>query len=78
MMEDGVTGLLTPPNDAVALSDALAQILKNPALGATMGAAARRRVLERVSLRTQVDRLIEVWQDVLVRSKPRPIAPSLR
>jgi glycosyltransferase involved in cell wall biosynthesis len=67
LVEDGVTGLLTRPNDAMSLADALAQILTNPLRAAAMGAAARRRAVERFSLRAQVDRLIEMWQEVLER-----------
>jgi len=41
------TGLLVPPADARALADALQSLLKHPEALATMGQAARARVLER-------------------------------
>lgn len=65
LVEDGVTGLLVPPLDPPALADALERLLRDRALATRLGAAARRRALERFSVATQVDRLEGVWQEVL-------------
>ncbi len=43
VIEDGVTGLLVPEGDAAALADAIARLLRAPALAARLGAAARHR-----------------------------------
>lgn len=43
-VEDGVTGILVPAGDAVALNQALRRIVENPALRIQMGSAARDRV----------------------------------
>jgi D-inositol-3-phosphate glycosyltransferase len=40
---DGISGLLTPPGDPVALTDRLEQVLADPALAGSLGAAARAR-----------------------------------
>jgi glycosyltransferase involved in cell wall biosynthesis len=45
----GVTGLLAPPRNPVALAAALETLIKDPALRANMGAAARLRVEENFS-----------------------------
>ena len=42
---DGVTGILVPPRDSVALADAIRRLLKNPELRQRMGKAGRERVL---------------------------------
>lgn len=43
MLEDGVSGLLVPPEDPGALADALAKVLASPAMGAGLGEAAWKR-----------------------------------
>lgn len=43
VIEDGVTGLLVPEGDAAALADAIARLLRDPALAARLGLAARAR-----------------------------------
>ncbi|MHB8449177.1 MAG: glycosyltransferase family 4 protein [Mycobacteriales bacterium] len=43
-IQHGVTGLLVPPEDPVALADALASLLDDPDRAADLGAAARERV----------------------------------
>jgi glycosyltransferase involved in cell wall biosynthesis len=45
VIEHGVTGLLVPEGDAPALADAVASLLRDPALAARLGAAAQARAL---------------------------------
>jgi colanic acid/amylovoran biosynthesis glycosyltransferase len=70
LVEDGVTGLLTPPGDARALADALWQLLGDPRRAAQMGAAARARAVERFSVRRQVDRLLGLWAGLVREEVP--------
>ena len=44
VVEDGVTGLLIPPGDSVALVDSLSRLLDDPAEARRLGAEGRRRV----------------------------------
>ena len=50
VVEDGVTGVLTPPGDADALVAALEPLMRDPAAATAMGERARARVLEKFSL----------------------------
>ena len=58
LIDDGVTGFLTPPGDAGKLAAALERLLGDPDLGARLGVAARQRAQEHFSLARQVDCLV--------------------
>jgi glycosyltransferase involved in cell wall biosynthesis len=47
------------------MASALQTLLTQPELRETMGAAARRRALERFSISHQVDALLAIWSGVL-------------
>jgi glycosyltransferase involved in cell wall biosynthesis len=49
------TGLTFPPNNPVALSDAMKRILEEPGLAASLGASARERVLRSFSFGGMID-----------------------
>ena len=61
----GETGLLTPAGDARAFARALQELIEDPKRAATMGGAARDRMVARFSLARQVDELLAVWSEVL-------------
>jgi glycosyltransferase involved in cell wall biosynthesis len=60
-VEDGITGRLVPPGDAAGLARALAEVLQDPALRQSFGAAGRRRFLERFTADRMVDRTLEAY-----------------
>lgn len=65
LVDDGVTGLVVPPDDARALADALECLLSDPSLRERMGQAARERALHLYSVVKQLDSLMSVWNGVL-------------
>ena len=65
VVEDGVTGVLTPPGDADALVAALEPLLRDPASAAAMGARARKRVVEKFSLDAEANKIAEVYKSLL-------------
>jgi mannosyltransferase len=62
VVEDGVNGVLTPPDDVDALVAALEPLMRHPAAAAAMGARARQRVLEQFSLDAEADRIADVYR----------------
>lgn len=60
-IRDGETGLLVPPDDPVALADALQQLLSRPDRRAAFARAARARVEDAFDARRQAGRLLEVF-----------------
>src|SRR6202790_25696 len=62
VVEDGVTGVLTPPGDADALVAALEPLMRDPASAADMGERARARVLAKFSLDAEAAAIAQVYR----------------
>jgi mannosyltransferase len=62
VVEDGVTGVLTPPGDVDALVAALEPLMRDPASAAKMGERARARVLEKFSLDAEAAAIAAVYR----------------
>ncbi|HYC61470.1 MAG TPA: glycosyltransferase family 4 protein [Thermoanaerobaculia bacterium] len=58
LIEHGTTGLLVPPEDSVALADAIRQLLTNPERARRMGQLGRERIVREFNIRDVVSQLI--------------------
>jgi glycosyltransferase involved in cell wall biosynthesis len=65
VVEDGVTGILVPPADSAALSEALLRLLKDPERRKKMGRNGRERVIKLFSWDKTIEATLNVYQDVL-------------
>jgi glycosyltransferase involved in cell wall biosynthesis len=65
VVEDGVTGLLVPPDDATALTTAIRTLVDDPARRAAMGAAGRARAAAEFTVDAMARRYEAVYRDVL-------------
>jgi glycosyltransferase involved in cell wall biosynthesis len=65
---DGVNGVIVPPNDPESLMEALRLLYEDRALGAQLGAAGRRRVVEHFTWERFRTRLLEAYETVLQRA----------
>jgi glycosyltransferase involved in cell wall biosynthesis len=61
LIEDGETGLLVPPNDAVALADAIERLITDSELHTRLAAGARVRVEERFDISKNVAAYAELF-----------------
>ncbi len=68
VVEDGVTGVLTPPGDVDALAAALEPLMRDPAAAALMGERGRARVLAKFSLDAEASRIAEVYRSLIPSS----------
>jgi glycosyltransferase involved in cell wall biosynthesis len=73
IVSDGETGLLIPPNDAAALSEALRDLLSDPALLAKMGQSAREFALTR-TWKSAGDKYAEIYKALLRTKNKEPIS----
>lgn len=64
VIQDKVTGLLTPTGDAVELAAHLRLILENPDMGKTFGTVARERVLRQFTWSKHMDGLVSMYENV--------------
>jgi len=65
LIEDGVTGLLTPVGDAGALAAAVLRLLRDESLRASLGGRARRRARERWGIERMIDETERVYLEAL-------------
>jgi len=62
VVEPGVTGLLVPVDDPVALAEALRRLLRDTGLASRMGAAARERAAERFTRERVLRTYLEAYE----------------
>ena len=62
VVEDGVTGILTPPGDVDALVAACEPLMRDPAAASAMGARARARVVDKFSLDAEAAGIAAVYR----------------
>ncbi len=68
-VQDQETGLVTPPNDPVALANAINRLLANPALRAQMGTKGRQAVEARFTHERRVQTFVDVFRQIVAVSR---------
>jgi len=72
LIEPDINGMLVPPGDPVALSEAIARYVSNPLLREQHGRAARERAVRQYSLTRMVEQYRELYRSLI----PRILAPT--
>lgn len=67
LVQEGTTGFLIPPGDAVELAGRLASLRDDPATCAAMGAAGAERILKDFSAESMVQNMLRVYAEALAR-----------
>lgn len=65
IVADGETGLLVPPDDPVALADAVTSLLDDPTRAAALGEAGRARAVMELSVARMADRTVAAYEEAL-------------
>jgi glycosyltransferase involved in cell wall biosynthesis len=65
IIEDGISGYLVPPGDAVALAGKIAACLEDPALSRTMGKRGQVRALQLFHVSRYIDGIQAVYDTIL-------------
>jgi glycosyltransferase involved in cell wall biosynthesis len=71
LVEDGVTGLLVPPGNPLALAVAMARILEDDAFAAELARSGRELVERSFSLAGQAQRLGDLFAESIARANAR-------
>jgi glycosyltransferase involved in cell wall biosynthesis len=61
MIEEGVSGILTPPEDPAALAAACLRLIRNPEIAAAMGRQGRKRALRLFTIDSHVGAVTQVY-----------------
>src|SRR6201991_4227358 len=69
VVEDGATGVLTPPGDVDALVAALEPLMRDPVAANAMGERGRTRVVEKFSLDAEANRIADVYRSLVPSAK---------
>ena len=69
MIEEGISGLLVPPEDARALADAIVRLSSSPGLRSSLGAAARKRIEEKFNIEREVENHERLYDEIFGSGK---------
>jgi glycosyltransferase involved in cell wall biosynthesis len=70
-VQDGITGLLVPPDDPEALADALLRVLDDDALVDRLGAAGSERSHSAASWKTVAEQVLPTYEELLAGRRGR-------
>ena len=78
LVQDGVTGLVVPPQDSGALARAVCRLLENKELALKFGQAARQRAAERFSVETMVRETEHLYLSLLEKTRKQSAVAAVR
>jgi glycosyltransferase involved in cell wall biosynthesis len=77
IVRDGKTGLLVPPNDSVALAEAILRLLRDPGFAAELGKNGRAHVAAEFSFQRLIEKTDQMYTELLqVQKRETSSAPA--
>jgi glycosyltransferase involved in cell wall biosynthesis len=73
LVQQGKTGFLVPPQDPAALAERIAYLLDHPDEARRMGKAGQKHIEEHFSLKSMVDKTVDIYEQALRASIDRSI-----
>jgi glycosyltransferase involved in cell wall biosynthesis len=70
LVENGVSGLVVPPGDAAALTEAMLRLYHDPDLRRRIGQAARRRIETHFNSARTVEQTLTLYRELLGSQSP--------
>lgn len=70
VVDHGLTGLLVPPRDPIALAEAMEELIRDRERAAAMGEAGARRLAAEFTVKAQTDRYLEAFERALCANRP--------
>jgi len=74
LVDDGINGLLVPPQNPEALADAIETIMNHPGRRKTMGEEGRKKITKNFNIKTEVQKLEEIFTKA-VKHTSMPMLP---
>jgi glycosyltransferase involved in cell wall biosynthesis len=75
-IDNGVDGLLVPPESPPALADAIKRVVNDPQLRREMGGRARDKIQSRFSVEAAADRAFNLYSDLIAqKNSAHPLVP---
>lgn len=65
LIEDGKQGLLVEPESILQLANAIKALLNDAELRTRLGKAGSNKIEKEFNIRTEVDKLIEIWAEIV-------------
>ncbi|MCH8877478.1 MAG: glycosyltransferase family 4 protein [Chloroflexi bacterium] len=77
LIQQGVTGLLVPPNSPKQVAEAIAQFVREPGLAQRCAGAARQRVLEHYTIDRMFQETWDLYVNLLAKKRPESAVASV-
>jgi len=73
IIKNGYNGLLVPPNDPIALADAIIRLLENPTLAKQLGQVGKEETIRDFSFKNMINQIEQIYQIAITKARNKTI-----